>query len=201
MPNVATPSGSYALFRRLRGPKWIFNVRGLLMVPPVLFMFICFRWETEVDAVILPLGAIIFASGMALRVWAQMHLHYRLRVRKTLTTTGPYSMVRNPIYIANTLIMAGICVMSELLWFLPITVMWCAVVYSLVVRYEEHHLSEKYGVPYAEYRASVPRWFPRLHRNASYKAVKVRQWLFSSVAAELHCLFLPAFILVKELID
>ena len=68
-------------------PKWVYRFRGYLMTPPVIIAFFCFRYETETEF-ILPFGMCFFILGVALRIWAQQHLHYRLRVHKRLTMTG-----------------------------------------------------------------------------------------------------------------
>jgi len=107
------------------------------------------------------LGLFIFISGLFLRIWAQQHLHYRLKIHKRLTVTGPYSLVRNPMYIGNILICSGLTIISELLWILPITLFYNFGLYSLVIRYEEVHLIEKYGESYRKYKEKVPRWLPK----------------------------------------
>ena len=105
--------------------KW----RGLLMAPLFALMLFCHYRECEGHWVFYAAWA-LFGAGFGIRVYAQMHLHYRLRVHKVLTMTGPYRYVRNPIYIANTLILVGACVMSELLWLTPLMLVWCALVYT-----------------------------------------------------------------------
>lgn len=181
----------------------IYKIRGLLMAPPFLFLLFVYFGETEWDSLIWPLGLAVFGCGVLIRVWAQMHLHYRLRIRKTLTTTGPYSYIRNPIYVGNTTILLGLTVMSELLWFLPLMLVWCAVVYNLVVREEEAHLLCKYGRPYRDFMRAVPRWFPRLwrNRNAATGEVGAGSFLWQSIAAELHCFLLVIPLVGKELIS
>lgn len=175
----------------------IYKVRGLLMLPPCLFLLAVTYRETEWNAVVWPVGLVVFFVGVALRTWAQVHLHYRLDVRKVLTTTGPYSLVRNPIYLANSLMLLGLTITSELLWFLPVMALWCAVVYHYVVRREEHHLKDKYGAPYREFLTSVPRWLPHcagFRKNGQ----SLRRFVLPSIGAELHCfLWLIPFI-VKE---
>lgn len=172
----------------------IYKVRGLLMLPPTLFSVFVFYRETEWNAVVWPVGLAVFFLGVALRIWAQVHLHYRLKTRKVLTTTGPYFLVRNPIYIANTTMLLGLTIVSELLWFLPIMLLWCAGVYHFVVRREELHLTEKYGAPYLEFLASVPRWLPGFRRDTR-DAPSLRRFVLPSIVAELHCLLwlLPYF--------
>ena len=178
--------------------RMIYRLRGVLVSPPLLFSLVWFRSELEADALIL-FGICIFFIGLAIRIWAQQHLHYRLKIKKQLTATGPYQFVRNPIYIGNTLICVSLTVVSELLWLVPITFLWCATVYSLVVRYEEARLLKKYGQLYQKYISEVPRWFPQnLHfRNLGIK----NDFLFASIVAEIHCLvFLLPYIL-KEVVS
>lgn len=179
----------------------IYKIRGILMAPPVLFLLVTFVGETERDLLVWPIGLAVFGLGVLIRVWAQMHLHYRLRMRKALTTTGPYAFIRNPIYVANTAMLLGLTVMSELLWFLPLMLVWCIAVYSLVVRREEAHLLDKYGEPYAKYLERVPRWVPGwiVSRNHGEQQQQAREYFWQSIAAELHCFLWLLPLIGKEL--
>lgn len=179
----------------------IYKVRGLLMAPPCLFELLVFYRQSEWDSVVWPAGLALFLAGVGIRIWAQVHLHYRLKTRKVLTTTGPYGFVRNPIYIANTLILLSLTVMSELLWFLPVKLLWCAVVYTFVVRREEAHLLDKYGTPYQAFLDGVPRWLPRWRWPTSRVRGEGR-FIVPSVIAELNCfLLLPPLLLKEFLVD
>jgi protein-S-isoprenylcysteine O-methyltransferase Ste14 len=160
------------------------------MIPPLLFVLFSFTGRVESKVLLFVLGLAIFFAGFLLRIWAQMHLHYRLPIKKALTATGPYRLTRNPIYIGNGIILLGLCVLSGLLWFLPIMLVYSMIVYSLVVRYEESHLINKYGAPYEAYLSAVPRWMPRPGRRESLRerepAPDVMKYLLPSVKAEMH---------------
>jgi len=119
-------------------------------------------WGYVNDLVIWPLGVLLCVMGWALRMWAQRHLGYRLKIRRTVTTFGPYALVRNPIYMANTLVILGTVAMSEVLWMIPITLLWCTLVYALVAHFEERRLTTKYGEDYRHYLRATPCWCPRL---------------------------------------
>ncbi len=177
--------------------EYAYRFRGVLMAPLYIVLVTVFLGETEHDAWVWSIGLSVFFSGVAIRIWAQTHLHYRLRVHKILTRTGPYACVRNPIYIANTLMLLGLTIVSELLWFLPIMLIWCCILYSFVVRREERHLTEKYGVPYVQFMTDTPRWMPHLRDMLGCRGIVFR-FLPASLVAESHCTLLLIPLVAKE---
>jgi protein-S-isoprenylcysteine O-methyltransferase Ste14 len=178
--------------------RMAYHFRGVLIIPPFIFALFCLSSETEMECLTWPLGGSLFLLGVLLRMWAQQHVHYRLKVRKYLTVTGPYSLVRNPIYVGNLLICLGLVISSELLWFAPIAFFYCLGLYSLVVRYEEEHLLEKYGEDYRKYLSEVPRWFPSTIR---FENLGIKNKYFRvTIIAEIHCALALLPYLVKEVI-
>jgi protein-S-isoprenylcysteine O-methyltransferase Ste14 len=178
--------------------KSVYAWRGPLAALPVIFSSFCFVGEYENPFVTWPLGVFVFLMGWALRMWAQKHLGYRLKIKRTFTTSGPYALVRNPIYIANTLVILGTVVMSEVLWLIPLTLLWCALVYSLVVQFEEQHLAAKYGEEYLDYLRAAPRWWPRLESPSGH--AHFQSSCSQIVLAEAYVVFIIAAPLVKEFI-
>ena len=181
-----------------QGRLW-YKLRGALIAPAYLFTILCAYRENE-HWTALVLGLVFFATGFGLRVWSQMHLHYRLKEHKILTMTGPYTLIRNPIYIGNTLILTGTTLIAELIWFVPVMLLACMLTYSLVVRYEERHLSEKYGDPYQAFLAQVPRWIPRIKARTDLTTGKHMRFLMPSMLAEAHILLLLILPFAKEMI-
>lgn len=172
-----------------------FKHRALLIIPPLAIALFWPRGEVNV-ACLWAVGMSIFFLGLLGRIWAQEHLHFRLKMPVTLTTTGPYAIVRNPIYIFNTLICAGLTVLSGNVWLVIATIVWCAILYHLVVLEEEEHIRQ-YGEAKEEYFEQVSRWLPS-YRNTPLAFTN--EFLKPSIAAETHnFLFLLPF-LVKELL-
>jgi protein-S-isoprenylcysteine O-methyltransferase Ste14 len=184
-----------------QGPpaKWWYTYRGLLMVPPVVLCLAVTAGEFEEDVLVWGVGGTLFVAGLLIRIWAQMHLHYRLLVHKVLTMTGPYARVRNPIYIGNTLMLVGCTVASEMVWAAPLVLAYCLLLYRHVVRYEESHLAAKYGPAYASYRERVPRWLPKL-RVPTPSRVTVRRYFVPSLRVELHNIILVLLFVAKEFV-
>ncbi len=153
-----------------RHMKKLSRFRGGFFLPLLAFMFLC-RWnEYENDPVIWATGSFLLLFSLSIRIWATAHIGRRVRRRqrkgheKKLVITGPYSIVRNPLYIANIIAMQGFCVFFELLWFLPFTFLYLFALYSVVVRYEEERLSTTFGKTYETYKKQIPRWLPKIGR-------------------------------------
>ena len=185
--------------------RFWYKIRGGLMAAPYVFAFFWMQNENEHHSVFI-FGLALVIAAFLLRLWAQLHLHYRLKVKKILTTTGPYAYVRNPIYVSNIMLLAGYVLMSELVWFVPVSVFYGYIVYHIVVAYEERHLLEKYGDPYAEYLERAPRWTPNIsfhHRGSQPdgETSRVRTFLLPSLKAEYQCLVIALIPLTKELLD
>jgi len=103
------------------------------------------------------------------------------------------------MYLGNIQICLGATIISELMWFIPITFFYCLGVYSLVVRYEEAHLLEKYGESYCRYKAGVRRWLPKISRSKPIGLINV--YFYQSVVIESPSLLLLLPYILKEIID
>lgn len=104
------------------------------------------------------LGMAIVAIGMLLRLWASGYL----TKRAALITAGPYSFVRNPLYLGSLIIGIGFTVMVRNIWLGSLMVVLFALSYYKQVVHEERQLAEIFGDRYALYRRNVPRLLPRL---------------------------------------
>lgn len=107
-------------------------------------------------------GAIvrIFTSG-----WAALGTSGRAKVAaeaSELNTTGPYSLVRNPLYVGRILNFTGIAMLSGSWVFGAIVYLLAVLVYERISIYEEEFLREKFGKAHAAWAANVPALLPRL---------------------------------------
>jgi protein-S-isoprenylcysteine O-methyltransferase Ste14 len=75
-----------------------------------------------------------------------------------LITTGPFSVSRNPIYLANTLLLIGVGLVGGLAWFLPLAFVAAFATSRLTIRREEQILADKFGKRYRDYAKRVRRW-------------------------------------------
>lgn len=158
------PAGGPAGGAGPQGPgRWLFQNRGWLPAPLVAAMILSpdlSGWGPPPWA-IWP-GAALIALGEGLRLWAVGHIGRRSRTRGGdvggLVAAGPYARVRNPLYIGNVLIFAGVGAIRWP-WALVVVPLLC-LHYRWIVAWEEQNLSAQIGRPYLDYLARVPRWWP-----------------------------------------
>ena len=118
-----------------------------------------------------PLSDILFAVGWLL-VIAVVAIHVSafrtLRRAKTtamphrgsthLVTSGPFSFTRNPIYLANTMLMVGAGLIGKSAWFFPLAIVAAYLTQKLAIEREERHLEVRFGKKYCDYAKRVRRW-------------------------------------------
>jgi protein-S-isoprenylcysteine O-methyltransferase Ste14 len=80
---------------------------------------------------------------------------------RRVVAAGPYRWVRNPIYIAALLIVAGQAMLFASPLVLAYTCLLAVGFQLIVVGYEEPNLVRRFDGDYEAYRQSVPRWLPR----------------------------------------
>ena len=118
-----------------------------------------------------PLSDILFAVGCvmivavigidisAMRTLARANTTIRPDKASThLVTTGAFSFSRNPIYLANTLIMLGAALIAGIAWFIPLALIAAFLTQKLAIEGEEKHLALRFGKKYQDYRKRVRRW-------------------------------------------
>lgn len=165
---------------------WMFRYRSYTPLPFLLAMVVFAR----PSLVSLCGGFVVVVLGEAIRFWGVSIAGSETRTTGTvggtyLITTGPFAYVRNPLYVGNMLLYAGVGIMSMALfpWLLLLAVLWFVIQYTLIVLQEEEYLAGHFGEAYAEYRRNVHRFLPRLtsYRDASPapKRVSVAEGLAS----------------------
>ena len=74
-----------------------------------------------------------------------------------LVTTGPFGITRNPMYLANTLLLIGVAFVSGVAWFLPLAFISAYATQKVAIEGEEKVLAAKYGKKYRDYAKRVRR--------------------------------------------
>lgn len=119
-----------------------------------------------------PLGDILFAIGwllvagfLAMTLGAIRALGKAgttvlpTREAEALVTSGPFAISRNPIYLGNTMLLAGIGFITGSVWFLILAIVAGFLTQKLAIEPEEKHMAARFGKKYRDYRKKVRRWF------------------------------------------
>ncbi len=148
-------------------------VRALISIailPGTVALFV--PWRLLRDAAppdgVTWVGVVPLALGLALFAWCVWDFATRGRgtlapwdAPRELVATGPYRVVRNPMYVAVTAILAAEAILFRspaiAVWFVLIAVAF----HAFVVLYEEPSLERTFGESYRAYRRDVRRWMPR----------------------------------------
>ena len=114
--------------------------------------------DRALDAVWFVPGALITLAGEWLRLWAAGHL----RKNKQLTTTGPYSYVKNPLYIGTLLITLGYSAMAMNAWIMVAGFVWFFIYYAPYKKKQENEkLIGSFGDAWKVFDKAVPDYVPR----------------------------------------
>ncbi|MEN6520249.1 MAG: phosphatase PAP2 family protein [Armatimonadota bacterium] len=132
----------------------------LIMSVPLITAILSFSYESENDALLLPGTMIFFIAGLMLRVWARRHTNIAKSNGLALCTSGPYSILRHPVYLGNILLCIGLNISTEVIWLLPLTILFGIAVYGMAARSEERELMSRYGEDYESYTQRVRKWLP-----------------------------------------
>jgi protein-S-isoprenylcysteine O-methyltransferase Ste14 len=118
------------------------------------------------DPALEALGAIVFASGLGLAVWARVHLGRNWGMPMTqkdepeLVTSGPYRYVRHPIYTGILVAVLGTSLVVDLYWLMALVLLGAYFVYS--ARVEERLMTDTFPGAYPNYRAHTKMLIPFL---------------------------------------
>lgn len=142
---------------------YMFKYRSYIPVPFVIVMLI-FMKPTVLSIIT---GMSIALTGEIIRIWAVSYAGSETRTTSGvggtyLVTQGPYSIVRNPLYIGNIMIYTGLGIMSMSLFpYLQIfAFIFFIFQYYCIILSEEEFLQSKFTSDYSDYKSTVGRFIP-----------------------------------------
>jgi protein-S-isoprenylcysteine O-methyltransferase Ste14 len=110
------------------------------------------------DAVVVGVGIAITLAGLWLWLAASHHLRPAQGAR-IVATTGPYRLIRHPVYASIYLICIGMgLVFFAWLWF--VVLLAFAPLWWLEAKTEEGAMLATYGEAYLDYRDRTAMWIP-----------------------------------------
>jgi protein-S-isoprenylcysteine O-methyltransferase Ste14 len=110
------------------------------------------------------LGLVLLILGLGFAVWARVHIGRNWgtpmtqKVEPELVTSGPYRLVRHPIYSGILIAGIGTAVALSWLWLTAVVLAGIYFVYSATV--EERYMTEQFPDTYPSYKRSTKMLLP-----------------------------------------
>ncbi len=110
------------------------------------------------------LGVTMIVAAFAIDIWTMMVFrNHKTTImphqRSTrLVTRGPFRFSRNPIYVCNLMLVAGLGLVLANPWLLVATPALGFALHKLAIAGEERHLEALFDDKWRDYKARVRRW-------------------------------------------
>lgn len=175
LPGMPDPRGAFARYRIQLGFAFGFGV----------------LWFVRPTCPALAAGAVVATAGELLRLWAAGHLEKGREV----TRSGPYRLLRHPLYVGSVLLGIGLAIASTSVPAAALIGVYLGVTIPAAIRHEEATLSERFGGDYDAYRAgtlsSVRRGFSlrRAIANNEHRAALGLMAAMAVLALKARCWF------------
>jgi len=136
--------------------------KAFVAVVLLLMVFTASRWQLSatsvwiIDSIALTL-LLIACLG---RVWCIMYIGGHKN--NSVVSAGPYSMVRNPLYVFSFVGALGLVLMTHSIVIAALLLIFYVGIYPFVVAKEESNLHGLFGEAYQAYCDKTPRFIPSL---------------------------------------
>jgi protein-S-isoprenylcysteine O-methyltransferase Ste14 len=142
------------------------RIRAVLAVVVILLIrFGAFRGHgLHTDPWRAGIGLVLFAVGLGFAIWARRHIGRNWGTPMTqksepeLVTSGPYHLVRHPIY--SGILAAGIGTAAALSWQWLIAVALAGVYFLYSATVEERYMTDRFPDDYPVYKRSTKMLVP-----------------------------------------
>jgi protein-S-isoprenylcysteine O-methyltransferase Ste14 len=148
---------------RIPWPPMIYG--GLALLALALHWAVPLGWPEGAARIVLAgVGLCLACAAVALDVTAALAFRRHRttilphRGATALITDGPFARSRNPIYVANTLLVAGVGLIFGIGWLVMAAVAGAVLTQKLAIEREERHLAARFGEAWLDYAVRTPRW-------------------------------------------
>jgi len=158
-----------AAFSMKRGRvPWSRELRIRAVIAAVVILLVrlgAFRGHGHnTDPWLAGIGLVLFALGLAFAIWARVHIGRNWGTPMTekekpeLVTSGPYQLVRHPIYSGILVAGVGTAVALRWIWLTAVVLAGVYFLYSAIA--EERYLTGQFPLEYPAYKHSTKMLVP-----------------------------------------
>ena len=159
----------------------------------VPFVAVCAPLATT-PWVLVPLkmiGLVCLVACLVGRAWSALYIGERKR--HELISVGPFSIVRNPLYVSSFIGTVGAAMQSGMFTLVALAALGFAAYHRATVAREEEFLRERHGPAYDAYMRAVPRWRPKLSGWRDVPSISTAPSLILKYLGESSFFFLSVF--------
>jgi protein-S-isoprenylcysteine O-methyltransferase Ste14 len=164
-----------------------------------LLLFSSHSWQeySFLDMIIQWVGFVLIVITTLGRIWCFVYISGYKDDR--LIQYGPYSLVRNPLYLFSFMGTIGLGLATENLVALALMVILFCVFYPSVVEEEESNLKSWYGETFEAYAQKTPRWIPDFKHYKEIEEYPVKPRIF--IKAMLESMWFLLFFMILQVIE
>jgi protein-S-isoprenylcysteine O-methyltransferase Ste14 len=135
----------------------VMEVKKIRRIPIFLgaFLLVVFAKPYRIG---IAIGSVLIILGEGIRIWAAGHL----QKNEVLTVSGPYTYVKNPLYVGMILITTGFCIFADNIYLLAaVTFAFCFHYIPYKKGVEGDRLRKIFGRQFEDYDKKVPDYIPQ----------------------------------------
>ena len=152
-------TGLLGLFDQIRFNELLRQGIGLLVVA------VCAHVANP-DIGSVSIGLALVVVGQVFRIYAAGYIFKN----KQLASTGPYSLVRHPLYLGNFIILIGFTIASANLYVAAVVVLFFLIWYPAAIAYEDSKLENIFGDDWRAWSKNIRAIIPGRVRWSDLKA-------------------------------
>jgi protein-S-isoprenylcysteine O-methyltransferase Ste14 len=158
----------------------MFARRTWLPLPFAIALLVVAYFRAPSGRLVVWAGPVLVFVGEGIRLWAVRHIGVISRTRADrlgpLVTTGPFSVVRNPLYVGNLFLWSGMACWTGAPWMVAAVWLLFGPLYFFITQWEAQQLELRHGDEFRAYARRVRAWLPRVPPAAELLASPPFSW-------------------------
>jgi len=160
--------GRWSLLLRPIAFLFMLALIALYLIEPLgsEWLHILLPWQFRLIGVLLSFGGILLLVLTHRALGIHWSTTLQFKEGHSLITTGPYSLIRHPMYTSLSIIFIGLAIVASF-WPLWILILLMTIFFFRIVKREEDMMIDEFGDEYVSYIERTGRYFPKLRRRNS----------------------------------
>lgn len=180
------------------------NIRRAILFAIIVLVFLLLLFSQSIlppdgfaHRAIANFGILLIFVGILGRLWATLYIGGRKTYE--IIAVGPYSIVRNPLYLFSTIAAFGVGAQTGSLTIMAFLGLLFFVAFHIVILKEERFLLGIHGAAYEAYLRQVPRFIPKpsLYRESEVREFSPGQMKRTLLDGMVFFLALPAMHIIS----